>query len=490
MIFLSWRSMIDQTMIGRYRVQEYLGNGTYAVVYRAEDTLLKRPVALKVLKPIWARDREISARFLREAQAAANLIHPHIAWVYDMGEAEGRNYLAARYLKCESLDKILAARGALPWEAAVRIVEDIGEGLDYAHSRSIIHRDVKPQNILISASEGAVLTDFGLTRALEDTARLTAAGSIVGTPQYIPPEVWNGEPAGPAADQYALGCIFFEALTGATLFEGQVIDTIIRGHMDPARLLGRKVGGLPPGTFEVLRQALAPRPIDRFDTTGDFAAALQALDGSRQASGGLPPVSLPAANSPEFLPPDPPPFNAAPQPDTVPDSRSGRKPGTAELAAAPADDLLERDTQRIGQSGSGKTASLDSGTEWRNRLERVYRRVSSLGSGRLRGPASYRLLFRLSSRGAPGENGETLQIDRDQIVIGRAGTNDVVVDYPDVSRQHASILKTDDGYLLKDLRSTNGTYLNDERVLAEVLLHEGDEIRLGSTVRFVFEADD
>lgn len=477
--------MTDQTMIGRYRVQEYLGNGTYAVVYRAEDMLLKRPVALKVLKPIWARDREISARFLREAQAAANLIHPHIAWVYDMGESEGRHFIAARYIKCESLDKILSARGALPWETAVQIVADIGAGLDYAHDHSIIHRDVKPQNILISTSEGAVLTDFGLTRALEDTARLTAAGSIVGTPQYIPPEVWNGEPAGPGADQYALGCIFFEMLTGGALFEGQVIDTIIRGHMDPARLLGQKVGGLPPGAFEVLRQALAPRPIDRFDTLSDFATALRRLDATRQASGSLPPVSLPGAHSPEFLPSNPPAETAAPSAQSL----RTQEPQLSGQVTAPADARLERDTQRISQGSGAKTASLDSGTEWRNRLERVYRRVSSLGSGRLRGPASYRLLFHLSGRAAPGDNGETLQIDRDQIVIGRAGSSDVVVDYPDISRQHASILKTDDGYLLKDLRSTNGTYLNNERVLAEVLLHPGDEIRLGSTVRFVFEAE-
>ncbi len=476
--------MIEQTLIGRYRVQEYLGNGTYAVVYRAEDTLLKRPVALKVLKPIWARDREISARFLREAQAAANLIHPHIAWVYDMGESEGRHYLAARYIKCDSLDKILATRGALVWDQAVHIVADIGAGLDYAHSRGIVHRDVKPQNILISANDGAVLTDFGLTRALEDTARLTAAGSIVGTPQYIPPEVWNGEPAGPASDQYALGCIFFEMLTGTTLFEGQVIDTIIRGHMDPARLLGRKVGGLPPGAFEVLRQALAPRPIDRFDTIGEFATALQALDGSRQSSGSLPSVSLPGAHSPEFLPANPPLGSEAPaaQPQPEPD------PPKAVPSAVEAQ--LERDTQSIAPPRACQ-----------NRLPGLGNRVAQppgarLPPGQLAGqraaarpcqlPAAVPVVW---SRGTLGEAGETLQIDRDQIVLGRASSNDVVVDYPDVSRQHASIIKTDDGYLLKDLRSTNGTYLNSERVLAEVLLHPGDEIRLGSTVRFVFEAD-
>ena len=126
----------------------------------------------------------------------------------------------------EALDKVLAARGPMTWEAALQIVEDIGSGLDYAHSQGIVHRDVKPQNILISAAEGAVLTDFGLTRALDDSQRLTQAGAIVGTPQYIPPEVWNGEIAGPPADQYALACIFYEMLTGQILFEGVDLLTL------------------------------------------------------------------------------------------------------------------------------------------------------------------------------------------------------------------------------------------------------------------------
>jgi serine/threonine protein kinase len=467
--------MTEQNLVGRYQIQNYLGNGTYAVVYRAQDTLLKRVVALKVLKPIWARDREVSARFLREAQAAANLIHPNIAWVYDMGEAEGRHYIAARFVDGEPLDKVLAARGPMSWEAALQIVEDIGSGLDYAHSQGIVHRDVKPQNILISAAEGAVLTDFGLTRALDDSQRLTQAGAIVGTPQYIPPEVWNGEIAGPPADQYALACIFYEMLTGQILFEGQVIETIIRGHLNTSQVLDHRLDGLPSGALKLMGKALAPNPDDRFASLGNFTAALRQL-----TAAGLVPGETTLAG----------------EPPAPPGEQQADFPGQA---LDPDQPPSESSTLGMPRSSSSKTGGLEAAGEWRERLEKVYRRINPVNTGRLRRSGSYKLLFQLVPAGSSaasrktngtGEQPEVLLIDRDKIVIGRSSASDVVVDFPDVSRQHASLIVSGQGVLLKDLRSTNGTFLNGERVIAEMLLENGDEIRLGSSVRFIFQEDE
>lgn len=449
--------------IGRYQIEALLGSGTYAVVYRALDTVLQRPVALKVLKPVWTRDPEISARFLREAQAAANLIHPNIAWVYDIGEDQQRHYIAARFVDGLPLDKHLLEHGAMSWQAALRVLAGVGSGLDYAHSQGIIHRDVKPQNILLSDSEGAVLTDFGLTKAINEVKRLTQPGAIVGTPQYIAPEIWNGEPASPASDQYAMGCIFFEMLTGSMLFEGRVIETILQGQMNASRLLGSRAQDLPPGVFEVLARALAYRPQDRFPSLSALTTALKAL-GER----------------PEGISEQ----DASAAADRPKEDRQQEQPG------------LAPDTTRFDQPDRGlsATAGLQPGEEWRSRLDRVYRQINPLSGSRSRASNTYRLLFTFAAADEPGDasndSNETLVIDREKILIGRSANCDVVIDYPDVSRQHASLIQTEQGCLLKDLRSTNGTFVNGVPLREEHLLAKGDEIRLGSAVRFIFQGYD
>lgn len=459
--------MTDQfTQIGRYQIEDFVGSGTYAIVYRALDTVLQRTVALKVLKPVWARDPEVSERFLREAQAAANLIHPHIAWVYDIGEDQERRYIAARFIDGVPLDRLLNEHGALTWQSACQVLSEIGSGLDFAHSVGIIHRDVKPQNILISDQDGAVLTDFGLTKAAHESKKLTQPGAIVGTPQYIPPEIWNGEQPTRAVDQYAMGCIFFEMITGKMLFEGRVIETILKGQMNTRKLLGDRTGDLPAGIFGVLSKALAARPEDRFPSLAAFSEALAALErGESQVldSAGEFPAGEQAAGQ-----------------------------GAPPVESKPSEPRLDAETQRYRRSTGGlsPTGRLDESAEWRSRLERVYRRINPLSTGRLRPSGSYRLVFTfVDAQSGEDEPGEVLIIDREKIVIGRSSASDVVVEYPDVSRQHASLILTDDGCRLKDLRSTNGTFLNDERVLSEVLLNPGDEIRLGSSVRFIFQGD-
>lgn len=468
--------MTEQTQIGRYQLEEFLGSGSYAVVYRARDTLLQRVVALKVLKPLWARDREVSERFLREAQAAANLIHPHIAWVYDIGEDNERKYIAARFIAGIPLDSVLNDQGAMPFELAMQVLHDIGSGLDYAHSQGIIHRDVKPQNILLSEQEGAVLTDFGLTKAIHESTRLTQPGSIVGTPQYIPPEIWNGEAATPAVDQYAMGCIFFEMLTGKMLFEGRVIETLLQGQLNPRQLLGSQDAELPSGIFDILNRALAPRPENRFPSLSAFVEALQ------KASQSHKPMLLGEQVLAKIPEED---YGEAEQSEQEPSIDDRPVDQTSELAEAAETKSLEFSSDPIISAGS-----LDDHDAWRSKFQQVYRRINPLSAGKLRAGNTYRLIFTYSGDDMDsGDPGETLVIDREKVIIGRSSECDVVVDYPDISRQHASLIFTGAGCLLKDLRSTNGTFLNDERVIVDAQLSDGDVIRLGSSVKFIYKLE-
>ncbi len=289
-----------QHHLGRYKIESLLGGGAYAEVYLATDAVLNRKVALKVLKPALLADEEAFARFVQEAQSAASLFHPSIATVLDLGEADGRYFMAMRYVDGASLDKVIARQGTLPWAQIVRIVEQIASALDFAHARGLVHRDVKPQNILISQEEGAVLTDFGLVRALESSGVGTRTGAILGTPQYIPPEVWKGKPVTPSADQYALACVLVEMLSGRALFDGPTPWAIMAAHASPPELPPSFLGGAPAGLEGALKKALAQEPAERFATCGELIAALRPaaqIEAVEQA-GIAAPVQVESARSP------------------------------------------------------------------------------------------------------------------------------------------------------------------------------------------------
>ena len=259
--------------IGRYEIEEHLGAGAHADVYRAADPLLKRKVALKVLKPALIADEDAFARFTREAQVLANLPHPHIAWVWDMGEADGSYYLAMRYVEGKSLDKVIAERGALAWTEALQAVQQVADGLQFAHDKGLVHRDIKPQNIIISQADGAVLTDFGLVRAIVSSGG-TSTGAMLGTPHYMAPEVWEIEESNSASDQYALACVLVEMLTGKILFDGKTPPIVMAKHFRPLELPASLGRGVPAGVENILRKALAHKPADRYASVKEFTAAL------------------------------------------------------------------------------------------------------------------------------------------------------------------------------------------------------------------------
>ncbi len=262
------------TNLGKYEIIELIGKGSYAEVYRAMDTVLLRTVALKLLKGAFVSDEEAVARFLQEARTAANLFHPHIAWVLDLGELDGRYFLAMRYIEGQTLDKMLQDRGPLSGGEALGYLSQICDALIFAHASALVHRDIKPQNIMISPKDGAVLTDFGLVRAMEVGSVGTKTGTLMGTPAYIAPEIWRGQPATPAADQYSLGCVLVEMLTGRRLFGGPTPPAVMQQHL----LEGPQLpDDWADDLSSVVRQALAQDPAERFTDMAVFKAALQTL---------------------------------------------------------------------------------------------------------------------------------------------------------------------------------------------------------------------
>src|SRR5262249_39081226 len=205
---------------GRFELREVLGRGGFGVVYRAFDPLLDREVALKV--PLFSRaERKKAERFLNEARAAARLRHPNIVAFYEIGEADDRLFLAAEYIQGKTLaDVVKVSRPSIA--QSVRWVLELAGALNYAHSQGIVHRDIKPQNIMIDAGGRPQIMDFGLAKRVDRDSTMTVEGALLGTPAYMPPEQARGEidKIGPQSDQYSLGVVLYELLTGQKPFDG------------------------------------------------------------------------------------------------------------------------------------------------------------------------------------------------------------------------------------------------------------------------------
>lgn len=299
--------MTNTLLANRYRLLAELGRGGMATVYQAWDTVHQRTVALKVLPPTLSHDAVFMERFRREVQVAMQLAHPHIVQVYEANVAEGVAYLAMEYLPGGSLeDRLRRRRGPLDLASAVRIVHEVAQALDYAHSRHIIHRDVKPSNILFAADGRAVLTDFGVARIL-DAATITGTGMLPGTPLYMAPEQIQGYPADHRADIYALGAVCYEMLAGRPPFVRENRMALLHAHVydapPPLRRWNRRV---PAAIEAAVQQALAKDPARRPGRASEFAQALGVtpLPAPRRAAPA--PVAGPTPTQPRAAP------NAAP----------------------------------------------------------------------------------------------------------------------------------------------------------------------------------
>ncbi len=274
--------------IGRYEVIEELGRGGMARVYRARDTQLQRIVALKVLAAQLSLDAEFIKRFEREARTAANLRHPHIVTIYDIGEDQGIHYIAMEYIAGRPLHSILEQYGALGLGYAIAILEPIAQALDYAHQAGAVHRDVKPHNILIDRNGRVVLTDFGIAQTPEaDDQRLTRTGVFMGTPEYISPEQAEARRVDGRSDLYSLAVVAYEVIAGRVPFSGATPQLIVAHSQLPPPPITSFVPDLPTDLDLVLARALAKRPERRFQTGAAFIAALREV----AERNGIEPVS-------------------------------------------------------------------------------------------------------------------------------------------------------------------------------------------------------
>lgn len=246
-----------------------------ARVYRATDTLLQRSVALKVLAPQLAIDPEFAERFQREAVTAANLRHPNIVTIYDVGEQDGLRYIAMEYVRGRTLHTIIQERGALGLGIAIAIVGPVAAALDYAHSRGAVHRDVKPQNIMVDAEGRVLLTDFGIAQAPDLSGeRLTRTGVFMGTPEYISPEQASAQMVDGRSDLYSLGIATYEMITGAVPFSGATPQLIVAHTQETPPPLSRKDPSQPQELDAVMGRILAKRPANRFANGAAFMKAL------------------------------------------------------------------------------------------------------------------------------------------------------------------------------------------------------------------------
>jgi serine/threonine protein kinase len=271
-----------QTKIGKYEILEKIGEGGFGIVYRGQDPLLDRLVAVKVLKSEAASSPEFVERFRREARLAASLRHPNIVNVIEVGEHEGHHFLVMDLLPGGTLSELLKDGKPLPISKAVELLKPIAEALDYAHRKGMIHRDVKPSNIILNEDGQPVLTDFGLGKSLNEVG-VSTTGMPLGTAEYMSPEQILGNAPGPATDTYALGVIAFQMLTGQVPFSGTTPYTIQKGHAEGTPPDPRKINpALGEKTTQVLLKSLEKEPQSRFQSGAELAAALSAISEQEQ----------------------------------------------------------------------------------------------------------------------------------------------------------------------------------------------------------------
>ena len=268
-------TLINTLFDGRYRIVRKLGSGGMANVYLAEDEDLGRRVAIKILNERYANDDLFIERFRREAKSAAALSHPNIVSVYDRGEAEGTYYIAMEVIEWRSLKELIMTRGPLPIAQALAYTHEILEALRFAHRHGIIHRDIKPHNILIG--ERLKVTDFGIARA--GASQMTEAGSIMGTAQYLSPEQARGAPVTASSDLYSVGIVLYEMLTGKVPFTGDSAIEIAMKHLNDVPKPPSKIRPeIPDDLDQVVLRALAKAPEDRYQTAEEFSEDLHRVE--------------------------------------------------------------------------------------------------------------------------------------------------------------------------------------------------------------------
>ena len=347
--------------VGQYRLERRLARGGTAVVYLAWDERLDRPVALKVLASVLAEDEAFRKRFIRESRAAAAVEDPHIVPVFEAGEAGGMLYIAMRYVPGGDVGTMVRRDGPLPPGRAAAVIAQVASALDAAHAAGLVHRDVKPANMLVdrrsNRSDHVYLADFGLSKkTMAASAGLTGTGQFVGTLDYSAPEQIRGRPADGRTDQYALACAAFELLTGAPPFHHEEATAVMYAHLsEPPLPVTSRRADLPLAVDQVVARALAKMPADRYASCQEFADALL------QALRTVPPSSRLGASD------GPPPSHPPTQIDLVSDGASaartrcqrGGRDGTHPARGSRYAEQRYRYPGPVGCGGCGRTCVPD-----------------------------------------------------------------------------------------------------------------------------------
>src|ERR671935_374039 len=313
-------TLIDTLFHGRYKILRKLGAGGMANVYLAEDQELGRRVAIKILNERHANDDQFVERFRREAQNAAALAHPNIVSIYDRGEAEGTYYIAMEYLEGRTLKELIVTRGPTPIPVAIDYTRQMLGALGFAHKNGIVHRDIKPNNVIVSPEGRLKVTDFGIARS--GASQMTEVGSIIGTAQYLSPEQARGSPVDQRSDVYSVGIVLYEMLTGCVPFTGDTPLEIAMKHLSEVPVPPSEVRDDVPDDLDlVVLRALAKDPDDRYQTAeemdGDLARIQRGMSVSSETAdtatavlagagiSGAPTIIAPRPT--QVAPPQPPP---------------------------------------------------------------------------------------------------------------------------------------------------------------------------------------
>lgn len=464
--------LIGQSL-GQYQILELVGQGGMAHVYKAYQPALERFVAIKgLLTPLHlGSDSELLKRFYREARLVAKLTHPHIVPIHDFGEDHSWAFIVMEYISGGTVRDQLAkaealrVRLSLPW--VLKVTEQAALALDFAHLNDVVHRDVKPGNMLLRTEDFVLLSDFGIATLLESRQALSSVGSTVGTPHYMAPE--QGSPGGSIdgrTDIYALGVVLYQCLTGRLPFVADSPIGIIMKHIqEPVPRPSLYVPGLPPRVEQIVLTAMAKDPDARYQRAADMAADLQlAQDELRmsgpgsllyqyqlQAHGAHGPSSRPTVG-----------YEAAYSVVNAPRGIPGA-PGTCFRCGA-ANQPYSRFCTLCGYDLAGAQAQND----------------------RYLLPDGRPLLARITFANGPLAAG-SFMLHQEDTTLGRNLNNDIVIQDATVSRSgHARLLFHEGTWFIEDLNSSNGTFVNGTRIVQPVPLQTGDEVRLGD-VSLVFE---
>lgn len=443
-------ALIGKTL-GQFRIVERIGAGGMATVFKAYQSTLDRYVAIKVLPAYHARDPIFVKRFVQEARSVAKLAHPNIVQIHDFGELENITFIVMEYVESGTLKERL--KGPIPVAEAADFMIQAAEGLDCAHRNGIIHRDVKPANMLLRKDGHLLLSDFGIAKILEGTTNLTRVGTGIGTPQYMSPEQGTGQAVDRRSDIYSLGIVFFHCLTGKVPFSAENPLSITLKHVnDPLPIERLQAENVPPGIIQVIQKMCAKSPSDRYQSADDFISALTStmassnlsLSRSRRLSGSM----------------------------SSPDQSFVQTPNSGQLASTPAANMPAQTVTcfRCGaQNPAARLFCTTCGDDLTNKRAIMDRYTDASGRP---------VLARLTLQSGPLA-GRSYRFHQDVTKIGRTNGCDLVISGRTVSRHHARLWFAEGRWFLADLNSVNGTTVNNIRIQQPVVLNDGDVIHFG-----------